>query len=191
MDAIGKKLTNTIKCSRCNILVIATTRYWQEINGSLNLLCPDCIEDIIEKKEHRPQCPLCLEYKPRLVRHHWYSPPLYLLEYIYACDACNQRLKTRYMWGINGHKNRGQADWMGHILPNWELQRLFINDMMEYCNRLYSEYTYPLPLPPVISRSKAYKCTGVHPFPVKEIKDGIPILWYDPIEVGRNHTSYR
>jgi len=191
MNAIVRKLNHTTKCSRCNIPVIASTRYWQELNGSINLLCPECLEDIITNKEHRPQCPICLERKPRLVRHHWYSPPLYLLEYLYACDACNQHLKAKAMWGVNGYRNRGQSDWMNHILPSLELQRLYITDRKQYCDRLYLEYTYPLPLPPIVSRSQAYKCTGVLPFPVKEIQDGIPILWYDPIEVGRNHTSYR
>lgn len=186
-----KKLAHVIKCSRCNIPVIATIRHWQEVDGDINLLCPDCIEDIINNREHRPQCPICLNRRPRLVRHHWYSPPLYLLEYIYACDGCNQKLQARFMWNINGSSHRGQATWMNHILPNLKLQQLFITDKLQYCNQLYKEYIYPLPLPPIISKSKAYKCSGVQYFPVREILDGTPVLWYDPIEVGRNHMSYR
>ena len=71
-----------------------------------------------------------------------------------------------------------------------ELKQLFIKDKKAYCDKLYTIYSWKLPLPDTISRHQAFKSNN-NRFPVKSINDGIPELWYDVTEVGRYHYATR
>lgn len=71
-------------------------------------------------------CPACLSQNELLHIHHWYEPPNYVRYSICICRSCNVLLTPKYLWDTFTRQNNKLPRWMEHILPNWDLQCLFV-----------------------------------------------------------------
>lgn len=91
-------------------------------------ICSKCLEDVITKNDHTQICEGCGERFHQLFNHHWYDPQDYSQIYFKKlCQFCNVRLQTRNLW-----KPHKLEEWQNHILPNWELQLLYLNNDPNY-----------------------------------------------------------
>ena len=81
-------------------------------------------------------CECCGENK-KLVVHHWYELPDYVLQEKNICLRCNRILTTENILGDTIFKHLSKKSWCrminkyNHILPRWELQVSFVKAMIE------------------------------------------------------------
>ena len=84
------------------------------------------------------KCECCGEETKKLERHHWHEPPLngykFFTEHAKAvCSRCNQQLVPHNFWAYPT---------FGHILPDWETQKYFVNQWKPENDRLHLSCNY-------------------------------------------------
>ena len=145
------KLDRINRCHICHSLIQDEQNIYV-LNDTYNLkaLCPQCLQSIVTKQDHLQTCECCGGKSHKLFKHHWFDPNDYTkYEYKMVCHFCNPKLIGKNLWG-----EYNESDWMNeygwyHILPNWELQKLYINDTKHYLKQLKKEYKFPILKPTV------------------------------------------
>jgi len=115
----------------------------------------------IPKNEPLVYCPLCEKLvSGKLVDHHWFEAPtkqevsqgVAPSERFFhgspVCVSCNSSVGSgKHLW--NGEWTERDKAWMDHVLPNFELQKLYIREGKSegYFRKLKETYDFPLQPP--------------------------------------------
>jgi hypothetical protein len=139
-------------CFRCHSLINISGQHLfliQEDN-IIKYICSQCLAEFISNNDHMLTCECCGNRFHKLIKHHWYDPHDYSKCYSKTvCLFCNAKLNCSNLWGerhYNANKWLNLYGWY-HILPNFELQRLYISNPRQYKQQRIIEYPFPLPRP--------------------------------------------
>ncbi len=129
------------RCHRCHqYLPDVSASFLVREGDVLKGICPQCLTDIITNNENLLTCEGCGKRLPHLFVHHWYDPKDY--RHVHTrqiCQFCNAQLVAKGLWSPHPYDVK-----LNHILPNWELQRLYINNDPSYQAQREVEYPWPI-----------------------------------------------
>lgn len=98
-----------------------------------------------------PKCECCEQRVEKLVKHHWYEPPINSNRFFThhtkkVCESCNSSLTPEKFWIYPT---------LDHILPSWEIQVFFVRQWLLEHRSLISEIPYEFnPKPHIIPPPK-------------------------------------
>lgn len=132
------------RCYRCHkYLPDVPAIFMVRDKNILKGICPQCLENIILKHDHLITCEGCGKQFPSLFTHHWYDPKDYRQQNSrQVCQFCNAQLLAKNLWEPHRYNVL-----LRHVLPNWDLQRLYLNNDPDYIIQREKEYNWPLPYP--------------------------------------------